>query len=144
MSDPNTVPLYKIIFQNKISEDPDKYYEGANKPVGIAPDDINDQIEEYGYHISDDPINSSTEDVVRTAWINGIPLISIKYRPDQTRYQLIESILSKLDRCSRVWNMGTTVEETRIKDIYDLMTSDCPIDQIIEKFTTEELRTYGW
>lgn len=144
MANPTTEPLYKTIFQEKISEDPLKYSVYEDVLVGVPPADVDDQINQYEEIIADDPINIPDQNDIRIAWVKGIPLISMKYKPTQTRYQFVEGILRKLDLCVSGWGVGSPIAESRIKEIYDLMTSDCPIDQIIEKFTTEELRTYGW
>ena len=144
MANPTTEPLYKTIFQEKISENPLKYSVYEDVLVGVSPTDVDDQINQYEEIIADNSINISDQNDIRIAWVKGIPLISMKYQPTQTRYQFVEGILRKLDLCVSGWNVGSPITESRIKEIYDLMTSDCPIDQIIEKFTTEELRTYGW
>lgn len=132
---------YKAIFDERKVEKAEQYAEYEYTLVGDTYPQIDDDIDQQCDILNSD---QSTDDDKRRAYAKGIPLISIRYHPDLTRYQLIEKILTKLERCSAIWNTPDELTNERIKEIFDCMISSTPIDQVVGKFTLSELSIYGW
>lgn len=135
---------YRDIFDIKKSINPNVYVERVNDKVGEYHPLIDEQISMCEEYISDNPLNPVTQDEIKEKWCEGIPLISIKYTPNVTRYELIEDILTKLEKCNNNWGTNFNLTEERINNIYDMMVSFLPIEQVLNLFTLDELECYGW
>lgn len=135
---------FQTIFEEKRSADPSAYAARENDLVGEYSPEVDVEIEECEKILDEDYLNPESEQKIRETFIRGIPLISVKYNPDKTRYQFIEKIMLKLANCSERWGTQYDFSDDRIKEIYDTMVSSAPIDQLLGKFTTGELTIYGW
>lgn len=112
--------------------------------VGEYSPQVDLEIAECEEVISEDSLNPASEQELMEAMIKGLPLICIKYSPNKTRCQFIEGILSKLECCASGWGTPYDLTDERIGEIYDEMVSSAPIDQVLSKFTLQELMIYGW
>jgi hypothetical protein len=135
---------YQAIFEAKRSTDPLAYSAREDELLGEYSLQVDQDISECEEIISNDNQNHVSEQEVYEAIRRGLPLISIKYSPDRTRYKFIEGILTKLERCASGWGTSYDLTDERIGEIYDEMISSTPIEQVLSKFTLQELRIYGW
>lgn len=76
--------------------------------------------------------------------IDGLITINVKYSPNQSQYDFVLNIVSKLVNCSRYY--GTLVDltdETTI-EILKALIDNQPLEQILDKFSENDLYVYGW
>ena len=135
---------YQSIFEAKKSSNPLAYSAKEDEPLGEYTPEVDVKISECEEIISNDSPNPVSEQTIYDAICQGLPLISIKYTPEKTRYQFIEGILIKLERCASGWGTAYDLTDERIGEIYDEMVSSTPIEQVLSKFTLHELIIYGW
>lgn len=139
---------YSQLFLERINTDPTAYQTNATRLVlDEIPreSELDSLIKEYEQVISDE--SDASELLQKDRWVNGIPLISVRYHPERTRYQLISNILRKLQHCVGEYPgvcSGINITQERINAIYDAMISDVKIQDVLELFTLQELRVYGW
>lgn len=134
---------YQTIFEAKRSTDPLAYSAREDELVGESSLQIDQEISECEEIISNNQ-NPVSEQTKHETMCQGLPLISIKYTPDRTRYKFIEGILTKLECCASGWGTPYDLTNERIGEIYDEMISSTPIEQVLSKFTLQELSIYGW
>lgn len=135
---------YQTIFDAKRLLNPSAYYLNEEELVGDLSLQIDQDISECEEIIDDGNLGNVSEQDVHEAYCRGLVLISIKYNPNNTRYQFIEGILAKLEECATRWGISHDLTDERICEIYDKMISSEPIEHVLSKFTLNELTTYGW
>lgn len=139
---------YSQLFLERINADPTTYQTNATQPVMDdipSEPELDSLIKEYEQIIDDE--SDASDMVQKDKWVNGIALISVRYHPERTRYQLISNILWKLQKCVGEYPgvcSGINITQERINAIYDAMISDVKIQDVLELFTLQELRVYGW
>ena len=135
---------YQTVFDEKRSSDPLAYSAREDELVGEYSSQVDEEIVLCEEIIFTDNPNPVSEQTTHETMCRGLPLISVKYKPDRTRYQFIEGILTKLERCAAGWGTAYDLTDERIGEIYDEMISSTPIEQVLSKFTLQELTIYGW
>lgn len=76
--------------------------------------------------------------------IDGLITINVKYSPNQSQYDFVLNIVSKLVNCSRYYRTPIDLTDETTIEILKALIDNQPLEQILDKFSENDLYVYGW
>jgi hypothetical protein len=76
--------------------------------------------------------------------IDGIITINVRYSPNQNQYDFVLGIISKLVLCSGHRDMQVDLTDETAIEILKALIDNQPLEQILDKFSENDLDIYGW
>lgn len=76
--------------------------------------------------------------------IDGLITINVRYSPNQSQYDFLLNIISKLIKCNRYHRTPIDLTDETTIEILKALIDNQPLEQILDKFSENDLYVYGW